>query len=618
MLRFSTLLRSCLLAALATVSGAVGAQAQQSLTVAEVQQVIAQAVVEAQARGRTATIAVVDRVGNVLGVFAMNGAPATVTVTSGRGITGGLEGAAVPTATAAIAKAITGAYLSSGGNAFTTRTANQIIQEAFNPGESGQPSGPLFGVQFSQLPCSDFMLRNQAGANQFIGPKRSPLGLSADPGGLPLYKNNVPVGGIGAIADGIYGLDINIADIDDDDDELIALAGTVNFEPPIDIKANRITVDGKSLRYTDLGTEALKSDPDTATFAAINGTAGALQMVTGYNDAAAIVAGTAYGTAASGIRADGGATYPASLNAFIFVDGTNTNRFAPRAGTDGGLTTAEVTDLVTQAITIANRGRAQIRRPLNSPINVTVSVVDTNGAILAMARTSDGPIFGSDVSLQKARTAAFFSNPNAGSELIDAGLGSFVTAARDLLGPTALADGIAFADRSGGNLSRPFFPDGSRANQPGPFSLPFGEWSPFKVGLQLDLVAANVVAHLNFVAGTAGADVAARCTALPLRLATGAPRIPNGIQIFPGSVPIYKNGFLVGGIGVSGDGIDQDDMISFLGLHNAGISQATGIGNAPKEIRADTLTPQGIRLRYVSCPFKPFVDSNEQSPCAGK
>lgn len=613
----SPLLRIGLLVLLAALA-ALPARAQESLSVAEVQQVIAQAVVEAQARNRSATIAVVDRVGNVLGVFAMTGAPATVTVTSNRGVTGGLEGAAVPTSTAAIAKAVTGAYLSSGGNAFTTRTANQIIQEAFNPGESGQPSGPLFGVQFSQLPCSDFSLRNQAGVNQFIGPKRSPLGLSADPGGLPLYKNNVPVGGIGVLSDGIYGLDLNIADIDSDDDELIAVAGTVGFEPPVDIKANRITVDGKSLRYTDMGTEALKSNPEGATFAAVNGVAGALQMVTGYNDAAAIVGGTAYGTAASGVRADGGATYPASLDAFIFVDGNNNNRFAPRAGTDGGMTAAEVTDLVTQALTIANRGRAQIRRPLNSPINVTVSVVDSNGAILAMARTNDGPIFGSDVSLQKARTAAFFSNPNAGAELIAGGQAVYVTAARDLLGPTALADGIAFADRSGGNLSRPFFPDGSRANQNGPFSLPFGEWSPFKVGLQLDLIAAQVVAHLNFVAGTAGADIAANCTTLPVTLATGAPRIPNGIQIFPGSVPIYKNGFLVGGIGVSGDGIDQDDMISFLGLHNAGVSQASGIGNAPKSIRADTLTPEGIRLRYVSCPFTPFVGSSEQSPCAGK
>ena len=60
---------------------------------------------------------------------------------------------------APIAKAITGAYLSSGGNAFTTRTASQIIQENYNPLSSGLEGGPLFGVQFSQLPCSDLSVR---------------------------------------------------------------------------------------------------------------------------------------------------------------------------------------------------------------------------------------------------------------------------------------------------------------------------------------------------------------------------------------------------------------------------------------------------------------------------
>src|SRR3546814_19199565 len=52
-----------------------------------------------------------------------------------------------------IAKAVTGAYLSSGGNAFSTRTASQIVQEHFPPAPTtvGLESGPLFGVQFSQL-----------------------------------------------------------------------------------------------------------------------------------------------------------------------------------------------------------------------------------------------------------------------------------------------------------------------------------------------------------------------------------------------------------------------------------------------------------------------------------
>ena len=88
------------------------------------------------------------------------------------------------------------------------------------------------------------------------------------------------------------------------------------------------------------------------------------------------------------------------------------------------------------------------------------------------------------------------------------------------------------------------------------------------------------------------------------------------MQIFPGSVPIYRGGVLVGAIGVSGDGVDQDDMIGFLGVNNAGM-QLGGIGNAAPAIRADTLTPQGTRLRYINCPVSPFNDSDEQNVCAG-
>src|SRR5882757_2102333 len=57
-------------AAATDCSGAC-ANAASFLTAADVELVIAQAVAEANARGVNATIAVVDRVGNVLGVFRM-------------------------------------------------------------------------------------------------------------------------------------------------------------------------------------------------------------------------------------------------------------------------------------------------------------------------------------------------------------------------------------------------------------------------------------------------------------------------------------------------------------------------------------------------------------------
>ena len=84
-------------------------------------------------------------------------------------------------------------------------------------------------------------------------------------------------------------------------------------------------------------------------------------------------------------------------------------------------------------------------------------------------------------------------------------------------------------------------------------------------------------------------------------------RLGNGLQIFPGSVPIYRGGTLVGAIGVSGDGVDQDDMIAFLGVHNAGQSLGGAIGNAPADRRADTLIAAGraAALRAVSASTVP-------------
>ena len=96
----------------------------------------------------------------------------------------------------------------------------------------------------------------------------------------------------------------------------------------------------------------------------------------------------------------------------MFVDEQNRNRYPARDGSDrpGGiegnrLTVEEVQILLNEAIGIANKSRAQIRVPVGTPARVTVTVVDTNGEIVGMARTRDGPVFGADVSIQKARTA---------------------------------------------------------------------------------------------------------------------------------------------------------------------------------------------------------------------
>ncbi len=58
-----------------------------------------------------------------------------------------------------------------------------------------------------------------------------------------------------------------------------------------------------------------------------------------------------------------------------------------------------------------------------------------------------------------------------------------------------------------------------------------------------------------------------------------------GLIEFPGGVPLYKDGVLVGAIGVSGDGVEQDENVAEGGAVNY---------EAPKAIRIDTVTDGGV------------------------
>jgi len=264
------------------------------------------------------------------------------------------------------------------------------------------------------------------------------------------------------------------------------------------------------------------------------------------------------------------------------VSGAVDTRFFPFAGSASGsanaLTAADVQRIISQAAQQAEITRAAIRQPLGSAARVTIAVVDAEGHVLGIFRTTDAPVFGFDVSAQKARTAAFYSHRHAATLLRGAGLGGYVDrAAADGL---RLDGSVAFSDRAGGFLSRPFYPDGLNPNPAGPFSREISEWSVFNDGLQLDLVRAGLLAALS--------GPVARCSSIP--------NVPNGIQIFPGSVPLYKNGELVGAVGISGDGVDQDDLIAAAG--------ANGF-EPPAAIRADQIIVRGTRLPFLKFPRSP-------------
>jgi len=595
--------------------------------------ILDQAIEQMIARGATGVVSISDRVGNILAVSQHGVSTRYVQVAPGPGAETaagnvGLQSALVPRTAVAISKAVTGAYVSSGGNAFSTRTASMIIQPHFPPTTYtvGLESGPLFGLQFSQLACSDVMASAEAELDHNIGPRKSPLGMSADPGGFPLYKKGVLVGGIGVSTKAVYGFDDNVEDFDEDIDEAIALLASSHFLPPAEIRADKISVDGTLLRYSDaqvvepasnLVDALAQSDKDLIDASLIS--------VPGYFDSAqGIKAGQQYGQEGSGVR-------PSTLDefaipgAFILSDGAGRNRFPIKAAADGNgnempLTQDEVRQLLETAHQTMSAARGQIRRPLNQSARVSMVVVDTTGEILGLVIGSDAPIFGLDVAVQKARTATFFSSELAATYLVGLNrdeISDYVQRVRVFLNdPQALTGQHAFSDRAGGNLSRPYFPDGELGRPHGPLSRPITEWSPFATGLQESLVRPEVVKHLGFVDGTSDKGAANECVGL-LNEGGDIHLLGNGIQIFPGSVPIYRGSTLIGGIGVSGDGVDQDDMIAFLSVHRVGEALGT-LGNAPKEIRADTIEVDNVRLRYISCPFNPFLDESEQEVCNGK
>jgi hypothetical protein len=70
----------------------------------------------------------------------------------------------------------------------------------------------------------------------------------------------------------------------------------------------------------------------------------------------------------------------------------------------------------------------------------------------------------------------------------------------------------------------------------------------------------------------------------------------SGIVFFPGSLPLYRNGELIGGLGVSGDGVEQDDFVTVGG--------AQGFEPADN-IRADNFFVRGVRSAYLKFPRNP-------------
>lgn len=413
------------------------------LAPAEIETIIEQAAARATADGRSFLITVTSRGGEVIGQFRMAGAP----------------GDAAARATGR-RKARTAGFLSSNGHAFSTRTARFIIGDHFPPDLPNTPGGPLYGVQFSSLSCSD-VVGEDSGLLLDTG-----NGLSGDPGAIPLFRGGCLVGGVG-VEGGGDGPDDQAAE------ERAAFAAAAGFRPPEALHGSNILIDGIRFEFLE---ETPADLPVTVPYAALPG-----------DELVAPVAAPVLPPVFGGPAPFGG------LPCEIAV--------APHDSPSAAATKLleeDVRDMLDAAAARADRTRAAIRAPLGAAAQVFVAVVDAEGELLGCIRTPDATLFSLDVSVQKARAALFFSSDDA-----------------------------AITTRALGFLAQRFFPPGIDAGPNGPLYL--------------------LQDALNPLCAVPG---------LPLR---------NGITVFPGGVPVYKAGLLVGAIGVSGDGVDQDDYIASAG-----------------------------------------------------
>jgi uncharacterized protein GlcG (DUF336 family) len=218
----------------------------------------------------------------------------------------------------------------------------------------------------------------------------------------------------------------------------------------------------------------------------------------------------------------------------------------PFAG--NALTLGDVTRIVEDAIAQATRTRAAIRLPLGNRTKMVVAVAEGAagpiplGTVLALFRMADATVFSIDVAATKARNVVYFSSS-----------GRFPG---DLPG---VPPGIAVTNRTIGFGAQTMFPSGIDGTSAGPFRALFE------------------------------ADALAPCTQGADPLGTFPAANKSGIVFFPGSTPLYKGGTLVGGLGVSGDGVSQDDVVTEAGA---------GELLPPEEIRADQVVLSDVRLPY--------------------
>ena len=445
----------------------------------------------------------------------------------------------------AITKAGTAAFLSSDQNAFTSRTAGFIVQQHFPPGIQNRPNGPLVGVNFSNLSFTDvnrfkdphtgYVPNFTSGTNggAISGPAAL-SGLAGSPGGVPLYSAGELIGGVGVAGQTRAPAGSPFSALAD-----IQIQQRYDLDEDVALAGQigfqpTAKIFGSNVSIDGIRVPYVVGKTRLGTVQPLGSIGSAVSPYVVVNSPVVAYPTGLFGGQVCEIRAP------------IVADPVS----VPISG-QLRLTASEVTMIISQAAARAKITRGGIRLPAGQSAETFITVVNnpaspnTPPAILGIIRTPGATLFSWDVAVQKARTAVYFSN-----------------------------DTRAFSSRTVGFLAQQFYPPGIANTAPGPF---------YKLQEQYSLLPLGVKNPLNGVL-------------LTTALTVPNPNLPNGITIFPGGFPLYRNGVMIGAIGVSGDGIDQDDIIAAAGT----------VGFvAPTAIRADQQQYKGARLPYAKFPRNP-------------
>jgi uncharacterized protein GlcG (DUF336 family) len=570
-----------------------------------------------------AIIAIVDRDGRVLGVRVEAGVSPAIQNDPAL-LTFAVDGA--------LAEARTGAFFANDTAPLTSRTIEFISQSTmtqrevdsspdvadpnspqygpgfvapvgvgghFPPGINDTPSADLFNIEASnrdsilhpgadgnksstdsiQLPSRFNIPQNYLPTDEELQPPESyglvsgidpyaqARGIGTLPGGMPIFKDGALVGGIGVFFPGTTGYAT---------EENSSLSATYNPAlADLSVVAEYMAFaalggsTGAGVRIGTLGGVAPLPGFDLP-FGQIT-LAGIILPLFGPPGANGTSTLAQFGAAQGTRNLAGDKDLPVDLAGDQYLDGSQVPvgwLVTPHAG--GGLTAADVVQIITQGINQANQTRAAIRLPLDSTARMVFSVSDTQGNILGLYRMPDATVFSIDVAVAKSRNTAYYANPAQLQPQDEV---------------SGLPPGAAASNRTFRYLALPNYPEGIDGTPPGPFSILNDPGTNPQNGLETGppLPASDFQSVLGYVSFHPAANFRD-----PVN-----PANQNGVIFFPGGVPLYKtiNGVatLVGGLGVSGDGVDQDDVVT----------AAAAVGfTPPANITADNFFVNGVRLPY--------------------